>query len=102
MLRGYENEISELQSAGDIRFASSLLSEPEQDYLSYILTKSDYSNGLDLRNKYVHGNYPTDPAQHGKDYLEFLKIMIIIVIKINEEFCLRDEMFSNPESLNDT
>lgn len=87
-------EITELQLEGDIRFASSFLSEPEQDYFSYVLTKSDYSNGLDLRNKYVHGNYPTDIAQHGKDYLEFLKILIIIVIKINEEFCLRDKLTS--------
>ena len=86
------SEIAELQIEGDIRFASSFLSEPEQDYFSYVLTKSDYSNGLDLRNKYVHGNYSNDPAQHGKDYLEFLKIIIIIVIKINEEFCLRDKL----------
>lgn len=89
-----KNAINELELDGDIRFASSFLSEPEQDFFSYVLTKSDYSNGMDLRNKYVHGNYPSDPAQHGKDYLEFLKILIIIVIKINEEFCLHDDLIN--------
>lgn len=97
-----EKEINELALAGDIRFSTCFLSEPEQDYFSYVLTKSDYSNGLDLRNKYVHGNYSRDPAQHGKDYLELLKILVIIVIKINEEFCLRDELSKALTPKNDT
>lgn len=87
-----EPTIRALLASGDIRYASSLLSEPEQEYISYMLTKSDYSNGQDLRNKYIHGNYPSDIAQHGKDYLEFLKILILIVININEEFCLREDL----------
>jgi hypothetical protein len=93
-----DDEVRKLFNAGDIRFASTLFSEPEQDYISYILTQSDFSNGLDLRNRYVHGNYPANPEQHGDDYLEFLKVLVLIIIKINEEFCLRDELANKPAS----
>lgn len=91
-LQKYSDEIRDLFESHDIQYASTLFSNPEQDYLSYVLTKSDFSNGLDLRNKYVHGNYPNDPTQHGKDYLELLKVLIIIVIKLNEEFCLKNQI----------
>lgn len=38
----------------EICYESTLFSKPEQDYLNYILNRSEFSNGLDLRNKYIH------------------------------------------------
>ena len=73
---------------GDLRCESSLLSEPEQDYLNYMLNKAKFSNGHDLRNKYIHSSYPLEEDKQQKDYTEMLKIMALIIIKINEEFCL--------------
>lgn len=90
MFEGFEDELSEMETSGDIRFSSTLFSESEQDYLSYVLTQSKFSNGLDLRNRYIHGNYPNDTKQHENDYFEFLKTLIFIVIKINQEFCYRE------------
>lgn len=81
-------------ASGDLRFESSLFSIPEQKYLNYMLNKSEYSNGLDLRNKYIHSTYPTNINQQENDYVRLLKIMILVVLKINEEFCL-----SNPDVL---
>ena len=86
------NLIEQLVISGDLRCERSLFSIPEQKYLNYMLNKSEFSNGLDLRNKYIHSTYPLNITQQEKDYLQVLKILIIIVIKINEEFCL-----SNPE-----
>lgn len=90
MFKDFEEELSEMEMSSDIRFSSTLFSEPEQDYLSYVLTQSKFSNGLDLRNRYIHGNYPSDTKQHENDYFEFLKTLVFIVIKINQEFCYRD------------
>ncbi len=83
-----KSEIEKLVSSGDLTYGSTLFSKPEQNYLNYMLNKSVYSNGRDLRNKYIHSTYPLDEQQQQRDYISLLKIMAIIIIKINEEFCL--------------
>ena len=75
----------------EIQYGASLFSIPEQSYINYILNKAEFSNGHDLRNKYIHGTHSLRKEDHQKDYIELLKIMILIVIKINEEFCLVNE-----------
>lgn len=55
-----------------------------------MLNQAEYSNGHQLRNKYVHGSYPLNERKQQQDYIELLKIMVLIIIKINEEFCYRD------------
>ena len=83
--------ISEWCKNGDLRLSDSLFSEPEQNYLNYELNKAAYSNGLDLRNKYAHSTYPEDEKIQVMDYIVLLKIMILVVTKINEEFCLKEQ-----------
>lgn len=83
--------VDTLVSSGDMKYEDTLFSKPEQDYLNYILNKSEFSNGLDLRNKYSHDTCPLDEDTQIKDYLELLKVMVLIIIKINEEFCMKDQ-----------
>jgi hypothetical protein len=89
--RYYDHELHKqvelLVAAGDLRFAHTLFSKPEQDYLNYIFNKAEFSNGLDLRNRYSHDTCSLDEKIQSEDYLELQKIMILIIIKINEEFC---------------
>lgn len=82
------NLLKELIENNDLVVESTLFSKPEQKYLNYMLNKSEYSNGKDLRNRYLHSTYPQDKAQHFNDYMELLRIMIVVIIKINEEFCI--------------
>ena len=77
-----------LFAAGDMYYESTLFSKPEQDYLNYVLNRSKFTNGLDLRNKYIHDTCPLDKETQAGDYIELLKIMVLTIIKINEEFCL--------------
>ena len=79
--------MDEFIATGDMRYENTLFSKPEQDYLNYALNKSEFSNGLDLRNKYSHDTCSLEESQQRQDYMELLKIMVLIVIKINEEFC---------------
>lgn len=51
--------------------------------------KKEYSNGLDLRNKYAHDTCPLDEKTQQYDYWELQKIMVLIILKINEELCLK-------------
>lgn len=76
-----------MELSEEIQYMSSLFSKPEQDYINYILNKAEFSNGKDLRNKYVHGTHSLQTSDHEADYIELLKIIVLIVIKINEEFC---------------
>lgn len=77
---------------GVLRLSDTLFSEPEQDYLNYELNKSSFSNGFDLRNKYAHSTYPENENTQFIDYIKLLKIMILVITKINEEFCLREQL----------
>ena len=86
----YRNKeiLEQLIVSGDLRYGNTLFSVPEQEYLNYMLNKSEYSNGMDLRNKYIHSTYPLDEKQQQRDYIHLLKIMMLTVLKINEEYCL--------------
>ena len=79
-----------MQASGEIVFGETLFSVPEHNYIDYILNRKKYSNGWDLRNKYVHGSYPLEHAVQERDYFQLMEIMVMIVIKINEEFCVID------------
>ena len=93
----YRTVLDIMAASNEIRYESSLFSRPEQSYMSYILNKSMYSNGYDLRNKYIHSTHSLSPEAHKNDYIELLKIMVLIIIKINEEFCLREKEPGKPE-----
>lgn len=90
-LHHYQSMLTSMVDSDEIQYGASLFSIPEQSYINYILNKAEFSNGHDLRNKYIHGTHSLRKEDHQKDYIELLKIMILIVIKINEEFCLVNE-----------
>ena len=93
----WQNLIDNMITSGDIREASTLFSEQESNYMNFELNKSEFSNGLDLRNKYAHSSYPRDEDQQKIDYFELLKLMILVVTKINDEFCFWIEKKRNVE-----
>lgn len=89
-------EIDLLVKKGLLKFESSLFSKPEQDYLNYNLNKSEFINSLDLRNMYGHGTQPFGNEDvHHSNYIRFLKLFILIIIKINDELCIVDELNKN-------
>ena len=81
--------IDQLVQSGDLEVENTLFSKPEQDYYNYMLNRSCFCNGLDLRNRYIHGTNSNDEKEMERDYVELLKLSAIMVIKINEEFCLK-------------
>ncbi len=76
---------------GEVTTGSTLLSKPEWEYFNYVLNKAEFSNGLDLRNRYIHDTNSLDEKQQQHDYIVLLKMFTILVIKINEEFCLKEK-----------
>ena len=55
-----------------------------------MLNKVDFSNGPELRNKYLHGSQVNNvgEAEHFATYITTLKLIIALVIKMNDDFCL--------------
>lgn len=92
----YGSELREqvdiLAASGDLRYKGTLFSRPEQDYLNFMLNKAEFSNGFDLRNRYIHDTCTLNEEMQQQDYLELLKIMALIIIKINEEFCKKTKI----------
>ncbi len=84
-----------MESRGIVTFESTLLSRNEQDYLDFYLNKSKFTNGYDLRNSYLHGTNVYDENQHQADYYSILKLLIIIVIKINDDLCLKEDLLTH-------
>lgn len=78
----------------------SLLTDSEAQYFNYLLNQVDFSNGPDLRNKYLHGTQAdaAEEDEHFKTYITALKLLIALVIKMNDDFCLRDDEASTQAS----
>jgi len=91
-LNYYKNKkvLNSLINDKKIIIENKLFSKPEQNYLNYVLNNRKYDNGLSIRNRYLHGSNTNDVSDHKQDYYTILKVFVLIIIKINEEFCLRE------------
>lgn len=71
-------------------FESSLFSKPEQAYFNYFLNKSEFTNGLDLRNSYLHGTQspPDNIKKHEDAYFRYLKLLILTFLKIEDDLMI--------------
>ncbi|MHA5282156.1 hypothetical protein [Corynebacterium sp. CQ3829_602738] len=71
----------------------------EADFYNFVLNRK-FTNGLNIRNKYAHGNEGTpDENEQLTDYLQVLLLMIGTVIKINDELEIRSRTTPRGESL---
>lgn len=75
---------------GWVERRSSLLSEAEGKYFNYFLNAADFSNGPELRNKYLHGSQANADGEdaHFHTYMVALRLTVALVIKMNDDFCL--------------
>lgn len=82
---------------GLLRVGNSLLSEPEVHYFNYLLNDAEYVNGPKIRNKYSHGIMQMNPneAVHQDNFYTLLRILIILAIKINDDFCLNEQQLKD-------
>ncbi len=95
--KGLQDTIKSMLNKGWIKLESSFLSNNEVDYFNYYLNKRDFSNGLDLRNRYLHGTQPkrgADSDLHRINYYTLMMLLIVLVIKINDELCATKELSS--------
>ena len=63
---------------------NTLFSQPEVDYLNYLLNRAEYDDGLEIRNLYSHGVLQIDPdeAVHKRNYIILLRVLVLLAIKL--------------------
>lgn len=73
-----------------IYFDSTLFSKSEQAYFNYFLNKREFTNGLDLRNSYLHGTQasPEETEKHEYAYFTYLKLIILTLLKIEDDLII--------------
>lgn len=67
---------------------NTLFSEEEVKYLNFYLNQKIYTNGYDLRNKYSHGTNTQSEQKHKNDYYLILKIIILVLLKIEDDIII--------------
>lgn len=80
--------IDEMAQQGLLKFENTLLTIPEKNYFNYYLNKKEYTNGFDLRNKYLHGTNSFSEDEHKFDYHMLLKIIILTLLKIEDDILI--------------
>jgi hypothetical protein len=74
-------EADAMEKRGWVTRRSSLLTEAEAAYFNFTLNKVDFSNGPELRNKYLHGSQANADGEgaHFQTYITALKLMISLI-----------------------
>ena len=69
---------------------STLMTDAEADYFNYFLNKAVFSNGPNLRNRYLHGSqaHADRDEAHFNTYLIAVRLIVALVIKMNDDLCL--------------
>ena len=68
-----------------VTIENSLFTHEERRYLNYYLNQKEFSNSLDLRNKYLHGTNSSSPEEQENDYKILLKLIILVIHKIKDD-----------------
>ncbi|MEH7054102.1 hypothetical protein [Bacillus velezensis] len=84
-----KQEVDKLLNERVLVSENTLLTRQESDYIDYYLNKKNFINGYDLRNKYLHGTSSSyeNENEHYVNYLHALRLLITIMIKINDDLC---------------
>lgn len=84
---------NELVKSGVLQFEDYLLSKEEGEYFDYCLNDK-FPNSLFIRNSYAHARTSAsgDDEEHFQNYLLGVQLMIFLVIKINDELCIRSRI----------
>ena len=89
--------LDEMKDKGWLLVSDNLFTKPEQDYLSYYLDNTKFTNGFACRNLYSHGsNTHNNEPNHNKHiwaYNIFLITLTILILKIDDDLRLAKSIF---------
>ncbi len=84
--------IDKMADEGILYFEDTLFNKLEQSYFNYYLNKKEFTNGLDLRNSFMHGTNPNSENELINLYYVLLKIIVLTILKIDDDLSLRNQI----------
>lgn len=89
-------EAQRMETEKIVFFDSTLFSKPEQAYFNFFLNKSEFANGLDLRNSYLHGTQatPDEVQKHERAYFMYLRLLVLTFLKIEDDLIIHKALKS--------
>ena len=90
----FQQEALQMEKENIIYFGSTLFSKTEQDYYNFFLNKKEFTNGHDLRNKYLHGTQanPEETTKHENAYYIYLKLIILALLKMEDDLIIHNAL----------
>ena len=82
------DSICNLEKKGILCFEKTLFTRDEIKYFNFYLNKKEFTNGLDLRNKYLHGTNSNSIEEQKNDYNILLKLLVLIILKIEDDLLI--------------
>lgn len=78
-----------LDEVAVIKSDKKLFTDDEADLVSWYFNNDGFENALGLRNAYLHGsmNQFSDEDTHTYNYMRLLRVILLLIIKINDELC---------------
>ena len=94
-------QIDKMIAKGWLKIESSLLTKEEASLFNYYLNQKEFSNGLDLRNSYLHGSQGSgdDETEHYRTYVIALELLMILVLKINDDFTIKNSAIPQAQAI---
>lgn len=68
---------------------NTLFTKQEINYFNYYLNKKEFTNGFDLRNKYLHGSNSKLEEVHERDYYFLLQMIVLVILKISDDVSVK-------------
>lgn len=62
-----------------------LFTKEEVSYLNFFMNEKEFADGYKLHNRYAHGANTFSQEQHERDYLRILKVLILVLLKIEDD-----------------
>lgn len=86
----FQDEVKKMYIQKMVFFGETLFSKSEQSYFNYFLNKREFTNGLDMRNSYLHGTQanPEEIQEHEYAYYSYLKLLTLILLKIEDDLLI--------------
>jgi hypothetical protein len=95
----FQQEAKKMASENLVFMKNTLFSKPEQDYFNFYLNKSEFTNGYDLRNRYVHGSEtnPKEIEKHKSAYQTYLRLIVLTLLKIEDDLMIHKYLKTTPK-----
>lgn len=84
--------IDKMADDGILFFENTLFNKLEQSYFNYYLNKKEFTNGLDLRNSFMHGTNHVSQNELIHLYYVLLRILILTILKIDDDLFLKKKI----------